>query len=278
MNQSGHKARFGTGESYLMRHLYYLTLPLAMTAGTAWAEDLPANTDGASDTEIEIATGADYSVGDYGAPDDTRVWSIPLDLKVRSGRVRLQASLSYVFVNGPGQVVGGVIVPTPGGVTTSRSGIGDLNLSGGYTLVNEDGGVPMIELGGAVKLPTAKTTIGTGKADFTASASVYKSLGSTVMLFGTVGYSWLGSPAQYALKNGVMASGGLNLRPDDSQNYGVSLAWREPVAAGYAGQAVVSPYMTYRINKHFGITLYGMAGLNDASPRAGGGLRLSLFQ
>lgn len=259
-------------------HLFkYLTIPLALTSTSAMAQNAPADTDNSSDTEVEVATGADYSVGDYGAVDDTRVWSIPLDLKVRSGRFRVQASLPYVFVKGPGQVVGGVIVPTPGGVTTSRSGLGDLNLTAGYTLVKEDGAVPTFELSGAVKLPTAKTTIGTGQADYTLSASVYKSLSSTVMLFGTAGYSWLGSPAAYTLNNGVMASGGLNYRPDENQNYGVSMAWREPVAAGYTGQAVISPYMTYRITKRFGITLYGMAGLNDASPRAGGGLRLSLF-
>ena len=29
--------------------------------------------------------------------------------------------------------------------------------------------------------------------------------------------------------------------------------------------------------KGFGLTLYGMAGFNDASPRWGAGLRLSLF-
>lgn len=260
-----------------MRFLEYLTIPLALTASSALAQEAPTNTDTSSDIEFELATGADYSVGDYGAVDDTRVWSIPLDLKVRSGRFRAQASLPYVFVKGPGQVVGGVIVPTPGGVTTSRSGVGDLNLSAGYMLIKEDGAVPSFELSGAVKLPTAKTTIGTGKADYTLSASVYKSLSSTVMLFGTAGYSWLGSPAAYTLKNGVMASGGLNFRPDENQNYGISMAWREPVATGYTGQAVISPYMTYRINKRFGLTLYGMVGLNDASPRAGGGLRLSLF-
>ena len=46
---------------------------------------------------------------------------------------------------------------------------------------------------------------------------------------------------------------------------------------GLEGQAVISPYMTYRVSRRIGLTLYGMAGLNDASPRAGGGLRISLF-
>lgn len=234
-----------------------------------------ANADG---SELEIASGADYSVGHYGAALDTSVWSIPLDLKFRKGGFRAQATLPYVFINGPGQLVGGVIVNNPGGTTTTaRSGLGDLNLSAAYLITRERGLLPSIELGANIKLPTAKTTIGTGEVDYGATASVYKSLSKQVMLFGSVGYSWLTSPSAYALRNGITASGGLNFRPADNQNYGVSVAYREPVAPGLQAQAVVSPYMTYRVSPRFGLTFYGMAGLNNASPRLGAGIRLSLF-
>lgn len=273
-----------------MRKLTLLAIPLSLLSGTAMAEDNSdpqSNRNSAGDPiaaaapsntfEIEIATGADYSVGDYGAALDTKVWSVPLDLKVRSGRFRAEASLPWVHLKGPGQIVGGVVVQDPAGGTASRSGIGDLNVSAAYMITTEQGALPTFELGGGVKLPTAKTTIGTGEVDWSLTASVYKTVSSGVMLFGSVGYSWLGSPAAYVLKNGVTASGGLNYQPDHGQNYGVSLAWREPVATGYQGQAVVSPYMTYRVSKRFGLTFYGMAGLNDASPRLGGGLRLSVF-
>lgn len=260
-----------------MRRSAILGVSLALCAGTAHAQESADAASIGSTTEFEIASGLDYSIGDYGAVDDTKVTSIPLDLKVRSGRFRAEASLPYVFITGPGQIVGGVIVPAPGGVTTSRSGIGDLNLSAAYALVQEGDGPLTFELGGGVKVPTAKTTIGTGKADYSATASIYKSVTPTVVLFGSVGYSWLGSPDQYDLENGITASGGFNLRPNDKTNLGVSGAWREPVAAGLDGQAIVSPYLTYRVSQRLGLTFYGMAGLNDASPRLGGGLRLSVY-
>ncbi len=232
-----------------------------------------------SNATFEVATGADYSAGHYGAALDTTVWSIPVDLKAQLGPVRLQASLPYVFLKGPGQIVSGVIVSNPGSTAiTSRSGVGDLNLSAAYLVTRENGAVPSIELGGGAKLPTASTLIGTGETDYSANISLYKSVTPKVMLFGSFGYSWLGSPSAYKLENGITASGGLNFRPTDRENYGVSLAYREPVAAGLQGQAVVSPYMTYRFTNRWGITLYGMAGFNDASPRVGGGIRLSLFQ
>ena len=263
-----------------------IVLPLLMMASPAFADTRPGGDSSdpiaaaadADTIEFEIATGADYSVGDYGAAIDTKVWSVPLDLKVRSGRFRAEASLPYVFITGPGQIVGGVVVQDPAGTAVaSRSGIGDLSLTAAYMITTESGALPTIELSGTAKLPTAKTTIGTGKTDFALNASLYKSVGPGVMLFGTVGYSWLGSPAAYQLENGISASGGLNYQPAEGQNYGVSAAWREPVAAGLEGQAVISPYMTYRVSKRLGLTFYGMAGLNDASPRYGGGLRLSFF-
>lgn len=256
------------------------------TAATSEGQDAvqaPNNTLGHTgglfaDSSFELASGADYSAGHYGASADTTVWSIPLDLKVQIGRVRVQASLPYEFISGPGQLVGGVIVSSPGSAVTSRSGIGDLNLSAAALLAREGLILPAIEVGGSVKLPTAKTNIGTGETDYSVNASFYKSLTHAIMLFGSVGYSWLGSPAAYRLRNGVTASGGFNLRPSAGQNYGVSVAYREPVADGLQGQAVVSPYMTYRFSKRFGLTLYGLAGLNDASPRIGAGLRLTLFR
>lgn len=256
--------------------------PSGTSASGQDAVQAPTNTLGHTgglfaDSSFEAASGVDYSAGHYGASADTTVWSIPLDLKAQIGRVRLQASLPYEFIKGPGQIVGGVIVSGPGSTTTSRSGLGDLNLSAAALLTRERGLLPAIEVSGSVKLPTAKTTIGTGETDWSANASFYKSLTPTVLLFGSVGYSWLGSPAAYRLKNGVTASGGFNLRPAANQNYGVSVAYREPVAEGLQGQAVVSPYMTYRFSHRFGVTLYGLAGLNDASPRIGAGLRLTLF-
>lgn len=241
------------------------------------AEVQPQASTPASTTELSAATGVDYSAGHYGAASDTTVWNIPLDLKAQLGRVRLQASLPYTFIKGPGHLVGGVVIADPSGKVTARSGVGDLNLSAAYMLVREQGMLPTIEVSGSVKLPTAKSSIGTGETDYALSASVYKSLTSNVMLFGTFGYSWLTSPAAYRLENGITASGGINFRPAQNQNYGVSVAYREPVAVGLRGQAVVSPYMTYRVSKLWGLTLYGLGGLNNASPRIGGGLRLTIF-
>jgi len=263
-----------------MGKLKWLALGISFIASSALAapDKDPANAaQPAADSSFSLASGVDYSVGHYGETIDTTVWSIPIDAKAQFGRLRLEASLPYEFIKGPGQLVGGVIVSAPGSQTTARSGIGDLTMTGAYAITRENGVLPTIEIGGSVKAPTAKTSLGTGKADYSISGNIYKTIVPNVMLFGSVGYSWLGSPAAYHLENGIMASGGINFRPTPSQNLGASIAYRDPVVAGLRGQAVVSPYWTYRASKHLGFTLWGMAGLNEDSPRVGGRMRLTVF-
>lgn len=242
----------------------------------AIGNDAPVQADSSS---IEFSTGFDYSTGKYGAAADTSVKSAPLEAKAQLGRLRLQASLPYVWIKGPGQVVGGVVVGSndPSAVA-SRDGLGDLSLGAAYRLTNESGALPVIELGTTTKLPTANQTIGTGKADYGVNVAMFKSLSPSTTLFGSVGYSWLGSPAAYRLNNGVAAYGGINIRPDAAINLGVSASYREPVADGLQGQAAVAPYVTYRISKKLGLTGYTTVGLNNASPRIGAGVRLTLFQ
>lgn len=242
----------------------------------AGSSNASAQTDNDS---FEFSTGFDYSVGKYGAATDTSVKSAPIEAKAQLGRLRLQASLPYVWIKGPGQIVGGVVVGSndPSAVA-ERSGLGDLSLGTAYRLTNEKGALPVIEFGATTKLPTADKTIGTGKADYSVNLAMFKSLGSQATLFGSVGYSWLGSPDAYRLNSGITAYGGLNLRPAAGVNLGASVSYREPVADGLKGQAAVSPYVTYRISQQLGLTGYTTVGLNNASPRVGAGVRLTLFQ
>lgn len=226
---------------------------------------------------FELATGLDYSSGRYGAKSDTTIVDLPLDLKAQLGRLRLQATLPYDYVKGPGEIVGGVVVTSPTGTPIRRWGLGDLTLQGAYLLTRAQNGWPAVEIAGAVKLPTAKTGIGTGQTDYAASVNLYQPVAANTVLFGSLGYSWLGSPASVVLKDGITGSVGLNYRPSPAQNLGVSLGYRDKVAAGLKAQAAVSPYFTQKLGAHFGVTFYGTGGLTSGSPRIGAGFRLSLI-
>src|SRR5215469_11171947 len=168
----------------------------------------------------QIGTGFDYSEGKYGGTTKTTVWSIPVEARLELDRLRIELSLPYENVTGPGILAGGVIVGS--GPVKSRSGLGELNLTGAFLLTHDDE-FPAIDIGGTVKFPTAKTDLGTGKFDYSIQSNIYHSFTPRLMIFGSVGYQWLTSTSTIALKNGVTASGGLNFKATDDASVGVSL-------------------------------------------------------
>jgi opacity protein-like surface antigen len=224
----------------------------------------------------QIDTGADYSSGRYGSTTDTNVLSIPIEGKVQLDRFRLEASLPYLDVKGPGVLAGGVVVGN--GPVTTRSGIGDLNLGAAYLLSKDAADSPAIEVEGFVKVPTAGTNLGTGKYDYAVQANIYHSFTPRFMLFGSAGYQWLTSFSTYTLKSGVTATAGANYRASDDVSVGVSGSFRQEYYAGLGDAFTVSPYVLWTFDPHWRISTYGTFGSGKASPKYGFGMRLILFQ
>src|SRR5258708_21017739 len=121
----------------------------------------------------QVGTGLDYSEGKYGSTTKTTVLTIPIDARLEFDRFRIDATLPFLDVTGPGVLAGGVVVGT--GPIKSRSGLGDLNVTGAFTLTHDDDTFPAIDIGGSVKFPTASTNLGTGKFDYAVEAHVYHS-------------------------------------------------------------------------------------------------------
>ncbi len=109
----------------------------------------------------QVGTGLDYSEGKYGSTTKTTVLTIPIDARLEFDRFRIDATLPFLDVTGPGVLAGGVVVGT--GPIKSRSGLGDLNVTGAFTLTHDDDTFPAIDIGGSVKFPTASPNLGTGK-------------------------------------------------------------------------------------------------------------------
>lgn len=228
-------------------------------------------------TTWDLSSGLDYSEGRYGAAQDTRVWSIPLSGRVQMDRLRLEGSMSYLNVTGPGVLVGGSVVGT-GTVMTTRSGMGDLNLGAAYLLHADEATLPSIELAGNVKVPTASLELGTGKMDYSLQANINHSFSPRLMLFGSLGYSWLNDYLGYRLEDGITASAGVNYRATNATSIGFSANYREPYYQGLGPQLTLTPYALWSFASQWRVTVYGISGYSAASPRAGGGVRLTFFQ
>src|SRR3712207_3965262 len=104
-------------------------LGLALFAATpAVAADGPS---------LRLTTGVDYSRGDYGLDEDTKITVVPVTARLSTGPFAFTAALPYIRLDTPGGVVLGPDgnplpgVPTTGGKT---NGLGDLSLGAKYTL------------------------------------------------------------------------------------------------------------------------------------------------
>jgi len=219
----------------------------------------------------------DYSVGDYNAASDTTVISVPLNAKVQINRVRLEFTVPYLDVEGPGTLAGGGIIVPGNNTVTHRSGLGDVNLGVAW-LINRGGQfAPSFELAGIVKVPTAGSGLGTEEFDYTAQLNIYQPLSPQTLIFASGGYQWLGDFGTFTLEDGVVVSAGINYKPTEAISLGFGVNYRQQYWQALGDYVSVSPYLQWNFGGMWRITGYGLVGLTEASPRFGGGLRLGLY-
>ena len=231
----------------------------------------------AADTKWDAATGFDYSTGKYGAASNTTILSVPLAARVQMDAFRLELTVPYLDVKGPGTFASGVVLGGNNAVTT-RSGLGDVTAGGAWTISPDSTSMPGVELAGTIKMPTASTNLGTGKFDYSVQTNISHSFTPDTMLFGTVGYQWLSDFRGFRLKDGVMAQAGVNYKSSADTNIGVSVNYRQPYYQTLSDQFSLSPYVLWTFAPHWRISAYGTVGFTNASPDAGGGMRLIFFQ
>ncbi|WP_066553903.1 transporter [Croceicoccus bisphenolivorans] len=254
---------------------------------------------------VQVGVGADYSSGDYGAEDKTEQLSVPVSVQVQSGRAWVRASVPYLNVSGPtgvvvgggngsvggatggvvggGGLIGGLLGSDTGStpssaetyeiVNYSRSGIGDVDLSAGYSVPL--GRRSWLGAAGAVKLPTASEEkfLGTGTTDYTAAAELGHDFGGFT-LSANGGRRFNGRNERYALRDTWQAGGAVRARASDNLTLGLGYSWREAALAGFAERSEASASASYRLNGGLTLQGYGYTGFTESSPDIGGGVQL----
>lgn len=220
----------------------------------------------------EGAVGVDYTRGAYGASQDTEFSSLAATLRATTHRWRFEATAPYYALTGPeGSVSGGVIIPG-GGPVTSRSGFGDITLGAGYQLFEPVARGTTLEIGGLVKLPTAKAGLGTGEPDYSLQMTMRRPFGDRLTAVLGAGYQWLGDPAAYELKDGPTALAGLEYAVSDRVNVGASVNYRSAYLAGMEDPLQANPYIVLRSGRSWSVVGYGTVGLSRSSPDIGAGM------
>lgn len=264
-----------------MRGLPILALLLAGTAITPTQARArpPEQSTAAGSMAIEMSSGVDYEEGDYGTGQKIRKTSVPVAVKITSGRLQLAASLPYTRLEAPSNVVTGggllglpiIVDPTkPPGGKQRRQGIGDLTLGATYAIPTS---AVDVALSGEVKLPTAGKNLGTGRTDYAIAAEASKRIGNVTPFVG-VGYTMPGDPDGYSLRNSLSLRGGVAANLGERTRAYVAYSHSQSVSESLPDEQQITTGINTAVTKGLSVGVYGAAGLSEGAADVGAGIRL----
>lgn len=202
------------GYNNTMRFWFFCAV-LATASGFAQAQQQKARTRAPARFEWKASPSLIYAQGQFETGQTNRLTQIPLEFRryLNKGNVSVAASFISLETTGETAPVNGRLrqlrrsyakAMAPGGATTN-SGLGDIDVSGRYYLVDEAAGAPAIDLMMAIKLPTADESkgLGTGEFDVGFGLEMSKWLDSRYAFYLDWSYLLAGDPEDVNLNNQI---------------------------------------------------------------------------
>jgi hypothetical protein len=269
---------------------------------------------GADDSEHRLARGVTVAAGiglevtngDYGEGADATVVTMPLLVAVNpTDQIDLSLELPFVFLSSKGG--SNVVATTSGGAvrrkgavnglssraasgksstvtvssvlagssTVTDGGVGDINLTAGYTLLSDGDVVPRVRPYIYLKAPSGDSTngLGTGTFEGGPGISLSKWLGDW-QIFADTAYIFQNSISDYKGINYLNYSAGIGLQVTDRLFASIYARGATKRLEGGTAPTEGRIKLNFIQSRRISWELYALAGFTDASPAAGGGLML----
>lgn len=172
--------------------------------------EAPEPEPGKTDPTWQFALTPNYSSGSYGTGTNTTIVYVPLSIQrlFRDGDVALVVPMVSVTGDGSVTLLSGVpnrrtTVGTATGARVTQVGLGDLVLRGRYYALDQADWWPTVALIARLKIPTAQSGrgLGTGKPDEGFGIESSRTLGEKWVIFVDAGFTFIGKPAGFNLRN-----------------------------------------------------------------------------
>jgi hypothetical protein len=211
-----------------------------------------------------------YLTGDYGEPGDTDIYYAAASIKRYLDKGDVTLTVPYVDVSEGVTFVDGSVESVAAG--SGGSGLGDVILKGRYYAVEQDELLPFVDLVGSVKLPTADEDegLGTGEFDFTFVTELARRLSNDAWtILGEFGYTFVGDPSDYDLKNRWLYSVGLAYEVNPKVTLSGYLDGRTAIVEGNDDPLSVLLAGEYKYRTDLRLDALLELGLSDGAPDVG---------
>lgn len=229
--------------------------------------------------EWSMQTGFDYTSGEYGASEDTRILYVPLTVKTEGRRYFARVTIPYIEVDAP--VGGDIIAIGPDGqpiraATGDREkndGVGDIVAALGYTVLNRARSGIVVDVVTKAKFGTADEDkgLGTGENDYSVQIDGYKTF-NRLTLLATMGYRIYGDSPDFELDDVFFGSVGSVFKLSSKTSGGLTYDFREKIVPTGDPQREATVFVTRKAGRNHKTQGYFVGGLSEASPDWGVGL------
>ena len=238
-----------------------------------------------------VGAGFEFSHGDYGTGADATLVMMPLSVFLYPTQ-KLDVTLEIPLLYLSSKSGSGVIVTHSGGAgrgrsasssmtatttatTRQESGVGDINMTTGWTLLQDREGTPKVRPTLYLKAPSGDLDrgLGTGTVEVGPGLSVSKWLGN-VQLFGEGAYIFQNSKSDYSGRNYVSYVGGAGIQATERLFVSALAKGSSARSEGAEAQAEGRLKLNFMHSRLLSWEIYGSAGFTNASPDFGGGMMM----
>jgi len=251
------------------RRIGLLAAGLLCAAGASRAEE----------RDWRFSTSLNYESGDYDTGTRMSSLYVPFTVKRIFGDVFAAVTVPFVSQTSDGSVrnVGGRPVRTGrgagSGTTTTRSGLGDIVLRGGYDVLREDPHPFDLTVVAKVKAPTADENKGLGTGEFDAGAGLEaaKLVAPGWTVLADLYYTAIGDPPGSDLNNQVAADVGFSRQLREDLTGTVLFEASNALVSGTPSPRDVRGILDFRVDEQASVFASALAGLSEGSADYGFG-------
>ncbi|MBE0556010.1 MAG: transporter, partial [Proteobacteria bacterium] len=179
---------------------------------------------------------------------------------------------------GRGRAAGRSGTAASAATTVNESGIGDINMTTGWTLLQEGERTPKVRPTFYLKVPSGDLDrgLGTGTVEAGPGIAVSKWLGN-IQLFGEGAYIFQDSKSDYPGRNYISYLGGVAIQATDRWFVSLLAKGSSARSDGADAQAEGRLKVSFMHSRRLFWEIYGSAGFTNASPDVGGGV-MAVYQ